>query len=1001
MSVVKEYFDLTQKYLNEYGEKTIVLMQVGVFFEVYGIIINNEIQPTTKILDFSLICELNVVPKKVCVNEKDVVMAGFKDFVLDKYVKKLLDSGFTAVVYVQDEKASKTTRSLFHIYSPGTYFQGENIILTNNTTCVWVNYIENKLINKGKYIIVGVANIDIYTGKTSIFQFKEIYINNPTTYDELERFISIQNPSEIILITNLPDEKEFNNIINYSGINCNLIHKRHFYETNTNKQEMEMLRNCEKQTYQKEILSRFYNFTDYGVFSQNFYENDIATQAFCYLLDFIYKHNPLLVKKITEPIFENCSNRLVLSNHTLKQLNMIDDGNATTSKSCVSKILNKCITPMGKRKFLHNLLHPTFDEIYLQNEYNITEHLLTNITHFDNYIKPNLYNIRDLSKWERQMFMNKLTPKLFYSLLNNMNVIKTIYENIIQDTKIVSYLSTFVKNENLLSISLYCDNISHFIETYLNLDIIKDIDQTQDFDINFLNNGFCKELDERTNLYNDTELKLQSIKNYFNSLVEDKGSKTSEFVKIHETEKHNINLVCTSRRCAFLKDALPKDEKTVKLVLKDNLTFDFIISKTQFKFEKQSSSDKNVNYYIEDSQINAIYKNITNIKNSMKSLITQEYDKFIQGFEKYISELDCIINFITLIDIIYTKAVIAKTYNYCKPVIQNSDKSFVKVKEIRHCLIEQFQFNEMYISNDMILGDGITDGILLYGTNAVGKTCLIKSLGIAVLLAQAGLFVPCTEFIFKPYKNIFTRIIGNDNIFKGLSTFAVEMSELRTILRMVNKDSLVLGDELCSGTETMSAISIFIAGIQELTNCKSSFMFATHLHEIVRYDEITSLDSVKLKHMSVIYDREKDMLIYDRKLRDGPGNNMYGLEVCKSLNLPEHFIKNAYNIREKYSPENHSLLSLKTSHYNSKKIMGICERCEKNISTETHHLLHQEDINDNGYIRKNDIIIHKNNLANLMMVCDKCHNEMHTMFKNGSKRIKTSKGSLEIEITKS
>ena len=219
------------------------------------------------------------------------------------------------------------------------------------------------------------------------------------------------------------------------------------------------------------------------------------------------------------------------------------------------------------------------------------------------------------------------------------------------------------------------------------------------------------------------------------------------------------------------------------------------------------------------------------------------------------------INFITLIDVLHNKSSIAKRYNYCKPNIVNACKSFVDAKQLRHCLMEQFQTNELYVSNDIILGDEKINGMLMYGTNAVGKTSFIRALGISIIMAQAGLFVPCSQFNFKPYKYIFTRIIGNDNIFKGLSTFAVEMSELRTILRLSNENSLVLGDELCSGTETMSAISIFVAGIQHLDKCNSSFIFATHLHEIVDFEEITCLNKVIIKHMEVIYDKEKDMLI--------------------------------------------------------------------------------------------------------------------------------------------
>jgi DNA mismatch repair protein MutS len=264
-------------------------------------------------------------------------------------------------------------------------------------------------------------------------------------------------------------------------------------------------------------------------------------------------------------------------------------------------------------------------------------------------------------------------------------------------------------------------------------------------------------------------------------------------------------------------------------------------------------------------------------------------------------------------------------------------------------------------------------------------------------MAQAGLYVPCSEFNFMPYKYIFTRIVGNDNIFKGLSTFAVEMSELRTILRLGDENSLVLGDELCSGTETLSAISIFVAGIQKLHQRKSSFIFATHLHEIVDYDEIRGLESVKLKHMSVVYDKERDILVYDRKLRDGPGNSMYGLEVCKSLSLPQDFLDSAYEIRMKYHPEGASVLALKTSRYNSKKVVGTCEKCGNNMGTEVHHLQYQRDSTEDGMIKSEDNVFHKNKLANLLTICETCHTDIHK--KNVKlKRVKTSKGDVLREI---
>jgi DNA mismatch repair protein MutS len=280
------------------------------------------------------------------------------------------------------------------------------------------------------------------------------------------------------------------------------------------------------------------------------------------------------------------------------------------------------------------------------------------------------------------------------------------------------------------------------------------------------------------------------------------------------------------------------------------------------------------------------------------------------------------------------------------------------------------------VANDFTLGaGGAPDGILLFGTNAVGKTSIIRALGIAIILAQCGMFVPCHRFVYSPYTAIYSRILGNDNIFKGLSTFAVEMTELRMILNTADANSLILGDELCSGTETESALSIFMAGLMDLHAKRASFFFATHFHEMLRFDEMRTLPRVALKHMSVWYDRERDCLVYDRKLADGAGNRMYGLEVCKSLHLPQTFLEQAYQIRTKYFPDTKGELEHTETKYHSAKIKGLCEICLTNIGQDVHHLQEQHLANENGYIGH----FHKNHPANLMVLCESCHHKIHNI----------------------
>ena len=174
---------------------------------------------------------------------------------------------------------------------------------------------------------------------------------------------------------------------------------------------------------------------------------------------------------------------------------------------------------------------------------------------------------------------------------------------------------------------------------------------------------------------------------------------------------------------------------------------------------------------------------------------------------------------------------------------------------------------------------------------------------------------------------------------------------------------------MCSGTETESALSIFVTALQELHHKHSSFIFATHFHEIAKYDEITALSRMKMKHLSVYYDRELDCLVYDRKLKEGSGNRMYGLEVCKSLYLPEDFLEKAYRIREKYFPDTKGILSETTTRYNAGKIKGMCEICKEQLGEDVHHLREQVEANADGFIEG----FHKNHPANLINICKKCH----------------------------
>ena len=452
------------------------------------------------------------------------------------------------------------------------------------------------------------------------------------------------------------------------------------------------------------------------------------------------------------------------------------------------------------------------------------------------------------------------------------------------------------------------------------------------------------------------------IQNEYNKV--DTRNKTN-VIKIHETV-NSINLHITKRRSQNLKKIMNSLDNSIELVYKSsytnkNETIIFDLNDIEFK-EYNSTTNS-----IECLFINNLTRQIRSECNEYYKYLFSVYSSFYSKID--IDDINTLIKSIKTIDILNCKSLMVQEYNLSKPTIKEHKNSFFNIKEIFHPLIEKLETNEIYVKNNISLGKD-ENGILLFGTNAVGKTSLIKSIGIAVLMAQCGLYVPCSSMEYYPYEYIFTRIIGNDNIFKGLSTFAVEMSELRVILKYCNKNSLILGDELCSGTEIDSALSIFVSGLEKMYKENSSFIFATHFHQIQYFSEIKDMNKIKLKHLCVEYNKSLNTLVYNRKLQEGAGESIYGLEVCKSLSLPETFLERAYEIRNKYDNSYHNILNMKESSYNKDKIRNICEFCNMNMGTEIHHLKYQKDFDNKK---------ESNHKGNLSSICEECHNKIHSL----------------------
>jgi len=995
-TIYAEYLQLVKTYVSQYGPKTVLLMMVGSFYEVYGLKTPAGETTGSCILDFCSLCNLSCAEKQAVHDGCQVLMAGFRDYMLEKYLNILSNAGYTSVIYNQvDDGTGKFKRELTEIVSAGTYIPIESVStkLSNYIMCIYSLPVPVSRRNIHEKIIVGVSLLNVYTGITHLFEFVVSGSKyNSTSFDELEKNISIYTPCEIIFINDIDDPIKSRSYLEklkqFSGIQDGR-QQIHFFDGSN-----EMVKNCGKQVYIEQILGQFFGEDAYTT-CEEFQTASVATQSFCFLLNFVQSHNPNLTRKVALPVFSNEGIHMRLANHTLKQLNILETEDADAGNlSSVSRFLNQCITTMGKRQLYDMITHPVYDVEWLENEYAKTEYGLSNY-HYVELLRGSLKGVYDIETISRQIMVEKIQPSAIYRLWNSFEILEQIHTCTVEDRENMESLFGIDYERVGTGIQVVIDSFqTHFVKSAVDsITCEKAMNPTAYFGLQQLIDSL-----------RETEKEFDTILCFFNMLMRfaNQDSNVDDYVKMNRTEKSGVSLEITKTRGKLLKQTVDaavyfgfpgfqgilKKESAAsnRIVIFKGVRIDF----TDFKLVGGTGSIDDIEFY----QLSQICKKMFSLGRQIQTMSEELFVGYVAKVLKVelYDHLLLLSDYVKQLDIFQCRAYLAREYGYCRPVIlmDERQRASVSAKQLRHCLIEHINKHEIYIPNDVEFDSETGEGILLYGTNAVGKTSLIRALGIAIIMAQSGFYVPCTEFVYRPYRAIFSRILGNDNLFKSLSTFAVEMSEMRVILNSADRYSMVLGDELCSGTETSSALSIFVAGVEALLmKNQANFIFATHFHEIVKYEEIQELIREKklwLKHMSVFYNRANDCLVYDRLLKDGAGDNMYGLEVCKSLYMPDDFMENAFKIREKYFREEYAAsvntLQLKSSGYNSAKLRGLtCQKCGEAVSSEIHHIMAQRD-SDSVSGRFSGISgrehIHKNHPANLMSLCEKCHLTMHT-----------------------
>ena len=649
---------------------------------------------------------------------------------------------------------------LFHL----ELFSQDSVQITNHTMCIWINkYCHGKLSREG--IIIGTSVLDVLTGRVTCNQYEKEYYHTPCTYDELEKLVSVYNPSECIIISNLSNTI-VREIISFANINSKKLYtidndeeyqeekcgedeeENTFQDTqsqDTQSQDFKIfVKNAEKQTYQHETFSKFYPSILFTEIMEMFSTHWLSIQSLTFLLNFVqFDHIPSLVNNLKPPEFDNISGKLILANHSLKQLNVIADDYKYSKLSSLSNFLNNCVTVMGKREFLRILHNPITNSDTLHKSYNITEYALQQ--NIWNNMRTKLKEITDIERFSRKLVVKTrdIVPKEISVFYKDVDNIKSLFTEMYTDATLQAFIHDDVYSKKQTNckkhtdINTICQTIKDALDntfninccsnvTLLNGDFLSSIKSPEDF---FIKQGKSNEIDGFVNDFIHSRKKLEAIAKWLSDKIYEKEQsckktkskakisqkvnvkqqKKTEYVKIHDTAKSEPVLIATKIRIAYLKSYisnLSKEEKTVELkyVTDSGEMYKFIFCFDSLEYN--SSGNNKTSMVITNKKIRELTFKTQSSESKLLNATILYFNRFIADvLLSYQNSIRVLVDFTTSIDILQCKCYIVHKYNYCKPVIdKNSEKSYFDINGVRHPLIEHLQTNEIYVTNNISLG---------------------------------------------------------------------------------------------------------------------------------------------------------------------------------------------------------------------------------------------------------------------------------------------------------
>jgi DNA mismatch repair protein MutS len=532
---------------------------------------------------------------------------------------------------------------------------------------------------------------------------------------------------------------------------------------------------------------------------------------------------------------------LVIDNIAKRNLELFSTSRDNLFQGSLLSILDQTKTAMGGRLLRSWLLNPLLDKNMINKRLDVVEELCNkNMLRMD--LREYLGNIRDIERLASRISIGMANAREMVALSSSINTLPLI-SNILE--KYNSNISDVLKNipSNLIVLGEKISNtlVENPPQIITDGGLVKD--------------GINKELDDlRALLYDDkswlTELEQRErertgIKNLKISFSKAFGY----FIEITNSNKH------LAPNDYIRKQTLVNAERFITPELK----------------ERENA--------------------ILTAEDKIKDLEYNIYCKLRDETSTFTEILQSIAYEIARLDVLSNLSDVSVNNKYIRPILTDTDE--IIVEEGRHPVIEQIIPPGQFVSNSVELNTSNSVLMILTGPNMAGKSTFMRQLGLIIIMAQMGCFIPAKSATISICDRIFTRVGAVDDLSTGQSTFMVEMNETANILNNATNKSFIILDEVGRGTSTYDGVSIAWAVSEYIANdIGAKTIFATHYHELNKLEE--KIDGVV--NYQVAVQETQDRVIFLHKVIPGYADRSYGIEVARLAGLPNQVINKAKDI---------------------------------------------------------------------------------------------------------